>query len=452
MNGARPAPPPARGGGRLRGRRRAGSEEEAVARRGSAAVQPAGARPLRIAPRRGLAYLAVFSAAAVGAGLVRTVTTTYLPVLLADIRDAPGLIGLVMMVNSAAGFAVPLLVGRWSDRRRTPTGGRGPFIVGGAVLAAGGLAATAAGHGTSFLVLALTGTAAYVGVNVVTTAHRALVHDCFDGGQYARGNGAQEVAMLTGGLLGLAAGGLLTALAPWAPFVLAAVGMPLLAWPTARWLPVEALERPAGDAPRAARSYARALVRPGVRALLAAEVLWVTGYAALPVFFILYAKRVLGLDAALASLWLAAFAVGAGAVMAAAGLVRRPGLHKPLLAVGVSLLGGGFLAAGASTGLVWVSLACGAAAAGFGLVSTLGFSLFAALIPRGEAGGYTGLYYALRAGASALAVPLAGLTIALSGSYRSLFLVGGGATLAALVPLALAPSPRRGAALTAALR
>jgi hypothetical protein len=62
-----------------------------------------------------LAYLLVFAAAAVGAGLVRTVTTTYLPLLLAEIREAPALIGLAMMVNSAAGFAVPLLVGRWSD-------------------------------------------------------------------------------------------------------------------------------------------------------------------------------------------------------------------------------------------------------------------------------------------------------------------------------------------------
>jgi MFS family permease len=290
-------------------------------------------------PRRGLAYLAVFAAAAVGAGLVRTVTTTYLPLLLADIREAPGLIGVVMMVNSAAGFAVPLLVGRWSDQRHTSRHGRRPFIVGGALLAACGLTAAAVGHGTSFLVLALAGTVAYVGVNVVTTAHRALVHDCFEGGQYARGNGAQEVAMLVGGLIGLAVGGLLTALAPWAPFVLAAVGMPLLAWPTVRWLPVTAPRGRQGPASPPFHFYAAALIRPGVRALLAAEVLWVIGYAALPVFFILYAQRVLDLDTARASLWLAAFAVAAGAVMAAAGLVRRPGLHKPFLGLGVLLMG-----------------------------------------------------------------------------------------------------------------
>ena len=41
------------------------------------------------------------------------------------------------------------------------------------------------------------------------------------------------------------------------------------------------------------------------------------GYAALSVFFILYARRVLGLDPGLASLWLAAFALGAGLVMVA---------------------------------------------------------------------------------------------------------------------------------------
>jgi MFS family permease len=392
--------------------------------------------------------LLVFAAAAVGAGLVRTVTTTYLPLLLAEIREAPALIGLVMMVNSAAGFAVPLLVGRWSDRRHTPRHGRRPFLAGGSLLTACGLTAAALGHGTSFLVLTLAGALAYVGVNVVTTAHRALVHDSFEGEQYARGNGAVEVGMLTGGLIGLAVGGLLTELALWAPFVLAAVGMPLLAWPTIWRLPVTEPGEPKRRRPHPLRFYATAAIRPGVRALLAAEILWVMGYAALPVFFILYARRVLGLEPGLASLWLAAFALGAGVAMIAGGFVRNPRVHKPFLALGVGLMGAGFLTAAASTRLIWVSMSCASAAAGFGLVSTLGFSLFASLIPRGEAGGYTALYFSLRAVASALAVPVVGWTIAVSGSYRSLFLLGGTATLAALVPLAFAPSPRAGADLT----
>lgn len=258
--------------------------------------------------------------------------------------------------------------------------------------------------------------------------------------------------MLTGGLIGLAVGGLLTEVALWAPFLLAAVGMPLLAWPTLRRLPVTDPGEPQRRASRPLRFYVTALTRPGVRALLVAEILWVIGYAPLPVFFILYARQVLGLEPSLASLWLAAFALGAGAAMIAAGFVQQPRLHKPFLALGVGLMGLGFLAAAASTSLVWVSVACASAAAGFGLVSTLGFSLFASLIPRGESGGYTALYYSLRAVASALAVPVAGLMVAASGSYRSIFLLGGAATLGALVPLAFALSPRAAADLTRHLR
>jgi MFS family permease len=97
-------------------------------------------------------------------------------------------------------------------------------------------------------------------------------------------------------------------------------------------------------------------------------------------------------------------------------------------------------------------MACASAAAGFGLISTLGFSLFASLIPGGESGGYTALYYSLRAVASALAVPVVGLMIAVTDSYRSLFILGGTTTLAALVPLAFAPSPQSAAGLTRHLR
>jgi MFS family permease len=347
-----------------------------------------------------------------------------------------------MMVNSAAGFAMPLLVGRWSDRRHTPRHGRRPFIIGGSLVATCGLSAVALGHGTSFVVLTLAGTVAYMGVNVVMTAHRALVHDSFAAGSYAQGTGALEVATLLGGLVALAVGGLLTGLASWAPFVLAAVGMPLLAWPTVSRLPVSDPGETRRRQPWPLRYYARIMIRPGVRALLAAEVLWVIGYAALPVFFILYARRVLGLEPALASLWLAAFALLAGLAMVAASFVRNPRLHKPFLALGVALMGAGFLTAASFTNLIAVSFACGLAAGGFGLLSTLGFSLFAGLIPRGEAGGYTALYYSIRAVASAVAIPATGLTIAASGSYRSLFVLGGAATLAALVPLAFAPSPQ----------
>ena len=96
-----------------------------VLRRDRAPDPGTGAAPV-VAPG-GPGLLLAFSLAAVGAGAGRALTTTYLPVLLERIDDAPSLIGAVMTVNALSGFAVPIAVGIWSDRR----GRRLPFIAGG---------------------------------------------------------------------------------------------------------------------------------------------------------------------------------------------------------------------------------------------------------------------------------------------------------------------------------
>jgi membrane-associated phospholipid phosphatase/predicted MFS family arabinose efflux permease len=391
-------------------------------------------------------FLVAFAAAAVAAGLGRAVTTSYLPLLLNEIRDAPGLIGTVMLVNAAAGLAVPLVIGFWSDRlARTGRGRRLPFVAGGTLLTGGGLAAVAFGSSTSYAVLALFGAVVYTGLNALTTAHRSLVPELFDSSSRARATSAQELGMLAGGLLGLAVGGALTGLAAWAPFALAALLVPLLALPTIlRTREPASAATPAGASGPPVGYYLRAASRPRVRGFLLAQVLWVLGYAALPAFFLLYAEDVLGLGAAVASLLLALFGIATGVAILAAGRVRDPNLHRPLLLLGVALLGAGFLGVAASTSLPTVGAALIAAAAGFGLVSTLGFPLFSELIPDGESGSYTALYFSVRSISSAVALPAAGWTVETTGSYRALFVLGGAATFAALVPLVGLPRLPRG--------
>jgi membrane-associated phospholipid phosphatase len=107
-------------------------------------------------------------------------------------------------------------------------------------------------------------------------------------------------------------------------------------------------------------------------------------------------------------------------------------------------MGLGFLGVAATNSLGVVAIALVAAAAGFGLISTLGFPLFSGLIPQGEAGGYTALYFSVRAISSAIALPSAGWVIAATGSYRALFVLGGLAALAALIPLVGLPRRRPG--------
>jgi membrane-associated phospholipid phosphatase/predicted MFS family arabinose efflux permease len=385
--------------------------------------------------REGL-YLLAFAAAAAGAGTGRAVTTTYLPVLLDRIESSPGLIGLVMLVNAGAGLSVPLVVGYWSDRRRMRgAGGRLPFVLGGSLVAAGGLVAVALGASSSYLALAAFGATVYVGLNAITTAHRALVAELFVPEGRARATSAQEIALLSGSMLGLVAGGLLTEVALWAPFVAAAALVPLLALPTlARVTEPETAAR-AVEHSHPLRFYRAAAARPDVRALLLAEILWVLAYAALPTFFVLYAERVLDLETAVAAVGLAAFGLVTAAFTLVAGRIRNPEQLGPALFLGVALMGSGLLAVSLTTDLALVAPALIAAAAGFGIVSTTGFPVLASIIPPGEAGGYTALFFSVRAIASAVALPTAGGLIALTESYRAVFVLGGAAALFALVPL-----------------
>ena len=184
---------------------------------------------------------------------------------------------------------------------------------------------------------------------------------------------------------------------------------------------------PAAPAERQAKADGRPLAyywtaarRPGVGAFLVAQMLWVLGYAALPAFFLLYAEEELALSPATASLMLVGFGVMTAVAIGLAGRARSSEHHRPLLAASVALMGAGFLVVGATETLPVVALGLVAAATGFGLVSTIGFPLFSSLIPEGESGGYTALYFSVRSIASAVALPVAGGLIAVTGSHRTL--------------------------------
>lgn len=382
--------------------------------------------------------LVAFSAAALAAGLGRAVTTAYLPVLLADIRDAPGLIGMVMLVNAVAGFVVPLWVGIWSDRLRARGHGRTmPFIFGGSLVTAGSLLAIALGSTSTYVVLALFGAACYTGLNAITTAHRALVPQSFGPDERAQATGSQEFAMLVGTVAGVTIGGALVEIHGWAPFVFAALAVPLLALPTV--VRMRAREDHGTAAPRKQAQpisyYLRIARRPGVRLVLTAQVMWVLGYLALPTFFILYAERVLGLRPSIAAVLLAGAGIVTGLTMLAAGLATER-WYRLLLMLGVAFMGGGLIAMAPASEAAFAAPGIVIAGVGFGIVSTVGFPLLTTFVPEGEEGGYTALYFSVRSISAAIAVPVAGWLIAFSDSYRALPLLGGLVTLLALFPLA----------------
>jgi dolichol-phosphate mannosyltransferase len=375
-----------------------------------------------------------FAVAAVGAGAGRALTTTYLPVLLERIDDAPSLIGVVMMVNAITGFAVPIAVGIWSDRR----GRRLPFIAGGAVMTAGGLVAVGFGNASSYVALGLAAAIVYTGLNALTTAHRAIIADDVEDGRRPAATSAQEIAGLIGAVVAVAIGGALIEPAPVAAFALAAGVLALTTIPTAivvrrLRLGERARSAQAKESSASVRELAR---RPGARDVLVAQTMWVFGYAALPAFFVLYAENALDLGIAAAGALPLAFGAITAIGIVLAGRAPAERVHSVLVA-GAALLGTGLLAAAPATSLAAAALPFAAAALGAGLVTALGFPYFARFVPDGQAGRYSGVFFAGRAVASAAALPLAGVAVELTGSYRSVLWFGALA-LAALVPLAAA--------------
>ena len=169
--------------------------------------------------------------------------------------------------------------------------------------------------------------------------------------------------------------------------------------------------------------------------MLVAQTLWVFSYAALPAFFVLYATESLGLSIATAGL----LPLGFGAITAIgivlAGRARPERVHALLLA-GAALLGAGLLSAAFAPTLTAALIPFAAAALGAGMVTTLGFPYFARFVPAGQEGGYSGLFFAGRAVAAGVALPVAGVAVELAGTYRAVLWLGASALLA-LVPLAL---------------
>jgi membrane-associated phospholipid phosphatase/MFS family permease len=382
------------------------------------------------------ALLVAFSLAAVGAGTARALTTTYLPVLLERIDDAPSLIGAVMTVNAISGLVVPVAVGAWSDRREASgLGRRLPYMIGGTALASGGLLAVALGNESSYIALGLAAAVVYTGLNALTTLHRALVAEDMSDERRPAATSAQELAATLGAGIAVGIGAVLIEPAPALAFVLAAGVLAAFTVPT---LIVTRRLGLGGGAPAAQRGSWRAslrgaLRRPGPREVLLAQALWVFAYAALPSFFVLYANEELELGVGIAGALPLAFGGFIAVGMVMAGRVGTDSVHGMLLS-GAALLGAGLLLAGLTGRVALIGVALAAAGLGAGLVTALGFPYFARFIPDGEAGSYSGAFFAGRGLAAAAALPLAGVGAELTGTYRSVLWLGAGA-LVALAPL-----------------
>jgi membrane-associated phospholipid phosphatase len=244
----------------------------------------------------------------------------------------------------------------------------------------------------------------------------------------------------------VAVGAALIEPSPSAAFAIGAVVLLVAALPTLVLTRRAGLGRAEHAAPTAGAraSFGAVLRRPGARDVLIAQTLWVFAYAALPTFFVLYADETLGLDVGVAGALPLAFGAFLAAGLAIGGRTPAERVYDRLM-TGAALLGAGLIVASTTTSVAVAALPLAAAGLGAGMLTTLGFPYFTRFVPKGEEGSYSGAFFAGRGIASAAALPLAGVAVEISGTYRTVLWLGAAAFLAAL-PLMRAERRRTTAA------
>src|ERR687887_2317340 len=83
----------------------------------------------RALQRSELRTLAILGVPTFALALAITTVSTYLPVLAEDFSKSSIVVGLLIGGEGLMALWLPLVVGSWSDRVRTPIGSRLPFII-----------------------------------------------------------------------------------------------------------------------------------------------------------------------------------------------------------------------------------------------------------------------------------------------------------------------------------
>jgi MFS family permease len=389
--------------------------------------------------RTELRTLAILGVPTFALALAITTVSTYLPVLASGFSSSSIVIGLLIGGEGLIAIWLPLVVGAWSDRVRTPIGSRLPFIV--AATPPLVLALALLGFVGSIAAAAIALAVFFAGYFVAYEPYRALYPDLIDDEIAGRAQSSQAIFRGLGTFLALLGGGLLISVADPLPFLAAAAivaaSLGAFSWAGVRY---RRRERPRdeGDVTETARRVVD-LIR-GQRALqafLVANALWELALAALKTFIVLYVTRTLGFSLA-----------GSSAVIAAAALFVLGGalLSGPIgdrygrvrvMRWSLLLYGAGLVVPFATTATAALLLAAPLVAIGGGVTMSLPYALLMPMMPKRSHGAVTGLYSLSRGVGTSLGPLLAGVAVQLAGhDYRWVWAVCAAAILASVPALA----------------
>jgi MFS family permease len=371
--------------------------------------------------------------------LAITTVSTYLPVLAEDFSASSIVIGLLIGGEGLMALWLPLVVGSWSDRLRTPLGSRLPFII--AATPPLVIALAVLGFVHSIALAAIVVAVFFVGYFVAYEPYRALYPDLVDQEIAGRAQSTQAIFRGLGTFLALLGGGLLISISDPLPFLAAAVivaaCMGAFALTGVRRRRRRDSSSGQGDIVAVAFRIVDLLrCEGGLRAFLTANALWELALAALKTFVVLYVTETLGFSLA-----------GSSGVIAAAALIVLVGavVSGPLgdrygrvlvMRWSLALYGLGLLVPFATTATAPLLFAVPLIAFGGGVTMSLPYALLIPMMPAGAHGALTGLYSLSRGIGISLGPLLGGVAIEAAGeNYRWVWLVCSAAIIASILAM-----------------
>jgi Na+/melibiose symporter-like transporter len=259
----------------------------------------------RTLQRSELRILAILGVPTFALALAITTVSTYLPVLAEDFSDSSIVIGLLIGGEGLIALWLPLVVGSWSDRLRTPLGSRLSFIL--AATPALVVALAVLGFVDSIAEAAVVIAVFFVAYFVAYEPYRALYPDLVDHEIAGRAQSSQAIFRGLGTFLALVGGGLLISISDPLPFLAAALiaGLSMGAFCVAgvrhrRRERAAVQEEAVGEVVRHVADLVRG--RRDLQAFLVANALWELALSALKTFVVLYVTKTLGLSLAGSSL------------------------------------------------------------------------------------------------------------------------------------------------------
>jgi MFS family permease len=401
-------------------------------------------RALKASEKRTLALLGLPTAAL---ALAITVITTYVPVATSEFLDSSVVIGGLIAIEGVLALWLPLVVGSWSDRLRTPIGGRLPFLLAATPFAALSLALTGLAGTLALMVIVVT--VFFVAYFIAYEPYRALYPDLIDDAIAARAQSTQAIWRGAGTGVALIGGGLLIAWGTAAPFIASAIvfgvamgGFLWVALPRARARGQSRRSEAETVIEEAFSLGSVVRAHPELRAYLVANALWEASLGALKTFVFLYITDGLGRSQAASAAIVGGVALLVlPAAILSGRLADRYGRARAMAWVlpvyGLGLLVPAFTDSVAI--LLPITIIFGF---GGGLVMTLPYALLQPLMPPRRHGTLTGFYSLSRGIGTALGPLLAGIAIeVLEGpfssteGYAAMWLVCGGTILLSVPPL-----------------